>query len=405
MTTPSTATTAGGAGSASIGFSALSGLDLSADIPNEGALPGIASEAAAVSMAAMPGVRMRGLSLDDTIAPGEGLRPEEDGKQHGEDVKQEQAVAVAVAAEIAVTRDQEQAVGPPAASPTSPFRQWTWRPLSLDVPASPDVNPEGSPSLAGSRVSSPVAGRPAPEQAALPPVKELTAFSRSIAMATANAPERLAEKFVERLQQACLEAAGQGHTSCIWDAQVPGSDRNFGYAVARAFAAQLKELGFRRLQWWSGKEWKDMPGKYLIIHDTMYDKYTMKVQVRWPTECSTESSTDLPSFGAACRQQSSQGFAPEQRQGQPEASLLGIFTQVKQVHELQQQLLQQSLAAEAELSQRGALAEARALRAEERLAALDAAAAPKNKPTSKAPGEDAADEIVPDASRYELAGV
>merc|ERR1719188_330957 len=108
-------------------------------------------------------------------------------------------------------------------------------------PASPSMQPP-TPSPMGS-----------PTSHEAPATVVRTAFSMQLAVTTMRAPERLAEKLIERLQQSCIEEAGMGHTSFVWEAPLPGG-RRFCDAAARAFAGKLKDLGFLQLEWWSGKE-------------------------------------------------------------------------------------------------------------------------------------------------------
>ncbi|CAE8589064.1 unnamed protein product, partial [Polarella glacialis] len=152
------------------------------------------------------------------------------------------------------------------------------------------------------------------------PTKEVawTPFSRNLAAVTATAPDRLAEKLIERLQQCCHDEASLGNNSYVWDTQLPGG-RRFSDHVARALATQLQALGFTRIEWWSGKEWKDMPGRYCIFHDHMYDKFTMRIRVHWPEKSRGPSAKTEPNL-------SSQG----KRLSQQDASLMSMLQQMRQ---------------------------------------------------------------------------
>merc|ERR1712216_1097397 len=89
-----------------------------------------------------------------------------------------------------------------------------------------------------------------------------------------------------------------GHCSMVWDTPLPHS-RSFSDMVARAFASKLKELRFSRFEWWNGKGWKEMPGRYVILHDTKYDKYTLRVRCHWPDDCEPEELGTLVSLSLA----------------------------------------------------------------------------------------------------------
>lgn len=217
-----------------------------------------------------------------------------------------------------------------------------------------------------------------------------TAFSLALATATLQAPDQLADKLITRLKEQCIEEATVGHSCCVWETALPGG-RRFSDAVGRAFAGHLQALAFWRLEWWSGKEWKDMPGRYCVVHDTIYDKCSMRIRVQWPTASSrVDGRTDECTASAS----HSGGLLGAVR-NDPNAELL---EQVQEVLALQQQLLLMSAAAEANAEERARRAEERATAAEQRLLQVlkqspspVAGAGMKNPPAG-----DASTELVPD---------
>lgn len=106
-------------------------------------------------------------------------------------------------------------------------------------------------------------------------------FAEQLAAATQQAPQRLAERLLEQLQQSCLEEASMGQTGSIWDTPMPAGSREFMQQVARAFVARAEALGFEQVEWWNGKHWRQSAGRYHILHDTVYDKYHMRIRVSW----------------------------------------------------------------------------------------------------------------------------
>lgn len=174
-------------------------------------------------------------------------------------------------------------------------------------------------------------------------------------MATYSAPERLAEKMVERLQQNCLSEANLGKTSCIWEETLPGGSRKgFSFLVAQAFAVQVKAVGFSSVEWWGGKEFKDTGGKYLVNPIPMYDKYTVKLRVRWVDEAPLR-----PPLSEANR--GNRG----NREGRGEGPIVAMMKEVKEVYELQKQLLLQAQAQSKAAQQELRCALLRAERAEQ----------------------------------------
>lgn len=156
-------------------------------------------------------------------------------------------------------------------------------------------------------------------------------------MATCSAPERLAEKMVERLQQNCLSEANLGKTSCIWEETLPGGSRKgFSFLVAQAFAVQVKAVGFSSVEWWGGKEFKDTGGKYLVNPIPMYDKYTVKLRVRWVDEAPPRPLSQGEARGV--------NRGEVNREGRGEGPIVAMMKEVKEVYELQKQLLLQAQA-------------------------------------------------------------
>lgn len=222
---------------------------------------------------------------------------------------------------------------PVTVTPTSPFVS----PVTA-VPMSPDTQRQGV----------------APNDSTSP--KTMSALTQTLASTTMNAPERLAQKLMDKFQTCCLDEASIGNWTLVWDTLLPGG-RRFSDAVARAFAGQLRELGFSRIEWWSGKEWKDVPGRYCIIHDTIYDKYKLRVRVRWP-----EATDKIQTAQVFHRQH----LRRPSVQDPHDLSLNRIFAQILQVTALQQQLVLQSAAALEAAQKRTNEAEERAAVAEKR---------------------------------------
>eukprot|EP00747_Dinoflagellata_sp_TGD_P168948 gnl/TRDRNA2_/TRDRNA2_196608_c0_seq1.p1 gnl/TRDRNA2_/TRDRNA2_196608_c0~~gnl/TRDRNA2_/TRDRNA2_196608_c0_seq1.p1 ORF type:complete len:568 (-),score=106.58 gnl/TRDRNA2_/TRDRNA2_196608_c0_seq1:89-1792(-) len=198
--------------------------------------------------------------------------------------------------------------------------------------------------------------------ASAPPAQ--SAFSRQLAAATAKAPDRFTDKLVEALKEGCLEAAGNGQKRFAWDAGLP-SDRKLRDSVARRFASRLKDLGFLRVEWWSGKEWRGgEDGKFCILHDTMYDRYYMHLQVHWQ---GTAEAADLIS-GALCELEASQALPGRKpsvsNDSADSAQLEAVLQQLKQVVAMQQQLILHSARAQASAEERAERAEYRAMVAE-----------------------------------------
>merc|ERR1712232_938520 len=111
--------------------------------------------------------------------------------------------------------------------------------------------------------------------------RTVSTFADQLATATLKAPDRLAERFSEQLQQCCLEEAGLGLNTFTWDLPLPSARRSFMNQVAREFVSRVEALGFERVEWWSGREWRQSQGRFSILHDHVYDRYLMRLRVQW----------------------------------------------------------------------------------------------------------------------------
>jgi len=142
----------------------------------------------------------------------------------------------------------------------------------------------------------------------------------------------LAERLTEQLQQSCLEEAAMGQSSFTWDMQLPSNSRTFMHQVARAFASRVEALGFEQVEWWNGREWSKQSRQYHIVHDPVYEKYHMKIKVRWLERLPQEEDAAAPR-----RQITPQpGFtAPSAEQA--------VVEQVSNWLEMQRQILEQQL--------------------------------------------------------------
>lgn len=109
----------------------------------------------------------------------------------------------------------------------------------------------------------------------------LTAFAAQLASASQGAAERLADRFVEQLQHHCLDEAQMGLATSIWELQWPSGSRTFINAAARFFASRVERIGFEQVEWWNGKEWRGSQGRFHLLHDNVYEKYYMRLRVRW----------------------------------------------------------------------------------------------------------------------------
>eukprot|EP00931_Biecheleriopsis_adriatica_P060348 TRINITY_DN3622_c0_g2_i1.p1 TRINITY_DN3622_c0_g2~~TRINITY_DN3622_c0_g2_i1.p1 ORF type:complete len:414 (-),score=84.77 TRINITY_DN3622_c0_g2_i1:155-1366(-) len=203
-------------------------------------------------------------------------------------------------------------------------------------PCAPGWVPPGAP-LAAAAADLTSAGN---SLAAEPEEGGLTAFSVQLATATQMAPQRLAERLAEQLQQFCMEEAGLGQNTFTWDAPLPSGSRSFMQQVARKFVSKAEALGFESVEWWNGREWRQSLGKYHVLHDTVYDKYYMRIRVRWLDRLPPEES-ESPVRRFSHQRTSSAGpysaLAPFQSHEQ------SVIEQVQQWLELQRQCLEEQL--------------------------------------------------------------
>lgn len=184
--------------------------------------------------------------------------------------------------------------------------------------------------------------------------QSLSQFQKHLVHITSKAPVRYAEKMIERLEQRCIDEASSGRTSVVFEMQLPSS-RRFNDAVGRSFAGKLKELGFQSVEWWSSKEWKEMVGKYCILHETMYDKYQMRLRVTWP-ETYGGHDDDV--------QEENQNTWEQQTPEITDAALAPLLQQMRQIFQTQQSLLVRCTNAQAAAEERVACAMSRAAYAE-----------------------------------------
>ncbi|CAE7829084.1 U2AF35A [Symbiodinium sp. CCMP2592] len=105
----------------------------------------------------------------------------------------------------------------------------------------------------------------------------------------------------------------------------------------------------------------------------MYDKYTVRLRVKWTADSQPKAATSHSLGNGAPRLLL-------------EGPLLGMLNQVRQVLELQDKLTARATAAEASSAERAVLAEARAKQAEERAKAAEAALAAICHAPGPAPG-------------------
>lgn len=227
------------------------------------------------------------------------------------------------------------------------------------VSASNPISPESAQASGTPQNNSPDNAKAADESADDHRPQTMT-FAQTLSLSTAQASDQVADKLIERLQQGCLDEANLGRSHFVFETPLPAS-RNFSDTVARAFASRLRDLGFLRFEWWTGKDWKEMPGRFCLHHDPMYDKYTMSVKVFWPEGLSMDQV-------AAANDEAN--IALTRRDSGPPAALVDdavlapILQQLHQTMALQQQLIIQSAAAQAAAEARAHRAEVRALVAE-----------------------------------------
>eukprot|EP00747_Dinoflagellata_sp_TGD_P030945 gnl/TRDRNA2_/TRDRNA2_134963_c0_seq1.p1 gnl/TRDRNA2_/TRDRNA2_134963_c0~~gnl/TRDRNA2_/TRDRNA2_134963_c0_seq1.p1 ORF type:complete len:595 (-),score=83.20 gnl/TRDRNA2_/TRDRNA2_134963_c0_seq1:31-1734(-) len=164
-----------------------------------------------------------------------------------------------------------------------------------------------------------------------PPSPNASGYAKQLAAITRNAPDRLAEKLADQLQQYCVDEAGQGLTSFTWDVPLPGR-KSFIQQVAREFARRVEALGFERVEWGVGRDandWRESQGRFNIIHDTVCDRYYMRLRVHWP-------SRPLKDADDAMHRQTSPGAETQ----------VSLVMQIQQTLDLQRQLLEQCIAAQ-----------------------------------------------------------
>jgi len=103
-------------------------------------------------------------------------------------------------------------------------------------------------------------------------------LAQQLALATQMAPEKAAARIADHLRQDCLKEASLGLTLCVFEAPLPGLKR-FAERVARSFVAEVESMGFACIEWWNGREW--IAKRSSVLHDAMYDKYSLCVRVTW----------------------------------------------------------------------------------------------------------------------------
>jgi len=156
-----------------------------------------------------------------------------------------------------------------------------------------------------------------------------SAFAAQLAMASQRAPQRLAERFSEQLQQLCLDEAAMGQINFTWDLKLPSGKRSFLEAVAREFVYRVEALGFEKVEWWTGREWRKSQGRFHILHDNVYNKYHMRLRVRWTDRLTPEE------------------YVHEENTAAPH-SQSQILEQLQQTLEMQRQMLEDALVANTE---------------------------------------------------------
>ncbi|CAK9019188.1 unnamed protein product [Durusdinium trenchii] len=196
------------------------------------------------------------------------------------------------------SRNEETVASPRSNGQTRPLSGSTEAEVTaspaVTLPLPPNASAHGSPLGAGRPDSSdgevsPTQGKSAPTPQAgaregergYEPAGAGPTFADQLAGATQRAPQRLAERLLEQLKHDCLEEASKGQSSYTWDMQLPSNSRSFMHQVARSFASRVEALGFEQVEWWNGREWSKQSRQYHIIHDPVYEKYHMKIRVRW----------------------------------------------------------------------------------------------------------------------------
>jgi len=157
-----------------------------------------------------------------------------------------------------------------------------------------------------------------------------SAFADQLASNTCQAPERLADKMVEQLKRRCMDEAHLGRNELVWEAVIPGNV-SFVKEVAREVALRAQALGFEHVEWWNGRGFHRSDGRFHIVHDALYDKYSVRLKVRWPSRLSSTEMLDLP------RSQLSFEQPPTSSPAKP------VMVQIEETLEVQRQLLERAL--------------------------------------------------------------
>lgn len=121
-----------------------------------------------------------------------------------------------------------------------------------------------------------------------------------------------------------------GLSSFTWDIPLPGK-RPFINFLAREFASRVETLGFEKLEWWNGRDWREAQGRFHILHDTVYDKYHMCLKVAWLGQPPAEEK------GLMRARLNSSDFTNLERQSS------SMLEQIEQTLERQRQFLDQAL--------------------------------------------------------------
>lgn len=124
-----------------------------------------------------------------------------------------------------------------------------------------------------------------------------------------------------------------GLSTCTWDVPLPGQ-RSFINLLAREIVSRVERLGFSKLEWWSGRDWREAQGRFHILHDTVYDKYHMRLKAEWLDQLPPEERT-VPQFDSGLVRQTS---SRSERDGP------SMLEQIEQTLERQRQLLEEALA-------------------------------------------------------------
>lgn len=187
-----------------------------------------------------------------------------------------------------------------------------------------------------------------------------TEFSRTLAALTMRAADRAADELIQQLKNDCLQQAELGRSQIDIDLPLVGNNKRSHEMVAKAFEANLRELGFAQVEWWCGQGlgWRETPGKVPLIHDSMYGKYSMRVRIRWD---STSASAQLATALRELAVQQNSGKAVQE-------NLMDLLQQAQHNLALQEQFVAKSSALLADVELRAARAETRAAQMERYLA-------------------------------------